>query len=151
MNLTHTVPIAALVIAALSACAQMPAGTSTSQSPAVASAHAMPASPAGDRMAMMDSQMKSMREMHERMVRARSPDERLAMRAEHMKMMQDGMAMMGGMGPAGGMSGMKGMHGMGTTPADMPQRQQMMEKHMEMMQSMMQMMMDQMPPAQARP
>lgn len=98
---------------------------------------------------MMDTHMKSMREMHEKMMRARTPGERNALRAEHMKLMQDGMAMMGGMGP-GGMGGMKGMHGMGGMPADMATRQQMMEKHMEMMQSMMQMMMDQMPPPPAK-
>ena len=44
-----------------------------------------------DRMAMMDTQMKSMREMHERVARARTPEERQALMAEHMKMMQDGM------------------------------------------------------------
>ena len=150
-NQTCSVPIAVLVVAALSACAQMPVDTSTSHPPGVASAHAMPGAPAGDKMAMMDSHMTSMREMHERMMRARSADERHAMRAEHLKMMQDGLAMMGGMGAAGKTKGMKGMPGMGTMPADMAQRQQMMEKHMEMMQSMMQMTMDQMPPAPARP
>jgi hypothetical protein len=102
-------------------------------------------------MAMMDAHMQSMRDMHERMMRARSPDERQAMRAEHMKMMQDGMVMMGCMGPTGESQGTKGMHGMGMTPTDLSQRQQMMKKHMEMMQSMMQMMMDQMPPAPAKP
>ena len=104
---------------------------------------------------MMDTQMKSMRAMHDKMMQAKTPAERNAMKAEHMKSMHDGMAMMGGMGPGGmqGMQGMKGMHGMGRmaegthTPADMAMRQQMMEKHMEMMHSTMQMMMDQMPPA----
>ena len=151
MNLTPNVPIAVLAIAALSACAQMPAGTSTAQPPGDVSAEGMPGTPATDRMAMMDAHMKSMREMHERMMLARTPDERQALRAEHMKMMQDGMAMMGTTAPAGDMAGMKGMPGMGSMPTDMSQRQQMMEKHMEMMHSMMQMMMDQMPPAPARP
>lgn len=99
---------------------------------------------------MMDSHMKSMRGMHERMARALTPEERQALRAEHLKMMQDGMAMMGGMSPAGE-KGMKGMHGMGAMPTDISQRQQMMEKHMEMMHSMMQMMIDQMPPSPAKP
>ena len=87
-------------------------------------------------MAGMDTQMKSMQEMHNKMMAAKTPEERNALMAEHMKTMQDGMAMMHGMSP-GGMSGM---------PKDMAARQQMMEKHMEMMQSMMQMMMDRLPP-----
>ena len=75
--------------------------------------------------------------------------------AEHMKLMQEGMAMMEGMGPGamGGM-GMGGMRGAGPAgaagaPMDMATRQQTMERRMEMMQSMMQMMMDRMgaPPA----
>ncbi len=107
-------------------------------------------------MAMMDMQMKSMREMHEKMMRAHSPEERNALKSEHAKLMQDGMAMMGGMGPDG-MSGMKGMHGMGAMPGgaptsgDMASRQDIMEKHMAIMQSMMQMMMDQMPSAPVKP
>ena len=64
-------------------------------------------------MAMMDPHMTSMHEMHERVMSARSADERHAMRAEHLKMMRDGMAMMGEMGAAGETKGMKGMHGSG--------------------------------------
>ena len=107
-------------------------------------------------MAMMDTRMKSMRDMHEKMMRARSPEERSALKSEHAKLMQNGMAMMGGMGPDG-MSGMKGMHGMGAmtvgAPAtgDMAIRQEMMEKHLAMMASIIQMMMDQMPPAPVKP
>jgi hypothetical protein len=140
--------ITVIAFAALSACAQVPTGQ-TSNSMA-----AMPAASA-ERMAMMETQMKSMRDMHEKMMRARSPEERSAQRAEHTKLMQDGMAMMGDMGPEGA-SGMKGMHGTGVmdggapAPCDMAMRQQMMEKHMAMMKSMMQMMMDQMPPATAK-
>jgi len=100
-------------------------------------------------MAMMDSQMESMREMHDKMVRARTPEERNALRAEQMKAMHEGMAMMGRMG-TGSMKGMQPTGGMPqgmAMPADMAMRQQMMEKHLEMMQSTMQLMMDQMPPA----
>ena len=112
-------------------------------------------------MGKMDAQMKKMREMHEKMAAAKTPDERNKLMAEHMKTMQDGMQMMGGMG-TGGMGGMAGggmggagmggagMGGNSGTPGDMAARQQMMEKHMEMMQSMMQMMMDRMPAAPAR-
>ena len=91
-------------------------------------------------MAGMDAQMKSMQEMHNKMMAAKTPEERTALMSEHTKTMQDGMAMMNGMSP-GGMSGM---------PKDMASRQQMMEKHMQMMQSMMQMMMDRLPPSPAK-
>ena len=90
-------------------------------------------------MASMDAHMKAMREMHDRMSRARTPEERSALMPEHMKLMQEGMAMMGGMGPMGGQ---------GMDPAA---HQQMMEKRMEMMQSMMQMMMDRMGPPATKP
>ncbi len=86
-------------------------------------------------------QMKAMQQMHEQMVAAKTPDERNALMAEHMKLMQSGMNMMGGMGGMGGM-------GAGATagnPADMAARQGMLEHRMDMMQSMMQMMMDRMP------
>ena len=88
----------------------------------------------------MDQRMKDMQAMHEKMMSAKTPEERQALMAEHMKMMQDGMAMMkqmGGMSKMGGMQGGKGMGGMS-------ERHQMMEKRMEMMESMMQMMMDRM-------
>ncbi len=115
-------------------------------------------------MAAMDERMKAMSAMHEKMVNAKTPEERNALMAEHMKTMQDGMAMMnqmGGMGMGGmGMGGM-GMGGMGMAgkagaqgakamPGNMAERQQMMEKRMDMMQSMMQMMMDRMPAAPAK-
>ena len=91
-------------------------------------------------MARMDSQMKSMHEMHNKMMAAKTPEERNALMAEHMKTMQDGMTMMNGMS-SGGMSSM---------PKDMATRHQMMEKHMEMMHAMMQMMMDRLPPVSAK-
>ena len=104
---------------------------------------------AGGPMAHMDEHMKAMREMHEKMKRARTPEEKSALMAEHMKLMQDGMAMMGGMGPAatGGMDGMKDKM---PVSGDMTVHRQMMEKRMEMMQSMMQMMMDRMPQPAAK-
>lgn len=99
-----------------------------------------------DQMARMDAQMKTMREMHEKMMSAKTREERSKLMAEHMKTMQDGMKMMGSM-PNAGMGDMKGMQGMA---GDMGARQQMMEKRMEMMQTMMQMMIDQMPAAPAK-
>lgn len=99
-----------------------------------------------DQMGKMDAQMKTMQGMHEKMMNAKTPEERSKLMAEHMKTMQDGMAMMDGMSGAG-MGGMKGMQGM---TGDMGARQQMMEKRMEMMQTMMKMMMDRMPAAPAK-
>lgn len=88
-------------------------------------------------MARMDVQMKAMKDMHEKMMAAKTPEERKALMAEHMKIMQDCMGMMNGMSD-GNMGGMKG---------DTATRLQMMEKRMDMMQSMMTMMMDRMPAA----
>lgn len=97
-------------------------------------------------MARMDAQMKTMQGMHDKMMAAKTPEERSKLMAEHMKAMQDGMKMMDGMSGAG-MGDMKGMHGM---TGEMGARHQMMEKRMEMMQTMMKMMMDRMPAAPAR-
>lgn len=83
----------------------------------------------------MEKQMKSMHEMHEKFMGAKTPEERQALMDEHMKSMQSGMAMMKDMG-----SGKSGMSG------GMP-----MQMRMEMMETMMQMMMDRMsvmPPKQ---
>ena len=91
-------------------------------------------------MARMDTQMKAMREMHDKMMAAKTPEERSALMAEHMKTMQDGMTMMNGISP-GGTDGMK---------SNMAAHRQMMEKRMEMMQAMMQMMMDRLPAAPAK-
>ncbi len=104
-------------------------------------AKAAPTKPNVDMM-RMDTQMRSMREMHDKMVAAKSPDERKALMAEHMKTMQDSMTMMNGMAP-GGMGGMKGEM-KGGMKGDMAAHHQMIDKRMEMMQSMMQMMMDRM-------
>lgn len=99
-----------------------------------------------DHMARMDAQMKTMQGMHEKMMSAKTPEERSKLMAEHMKAMQDGMAMMGGMSGTG-MGDMKGMPG---KAGDMGAHHQMMEKRMEMMQTMMKMMMDRMPAPPAR-
>jgi len=113
---------------------------------ASASSMAMP-----DHMAKMDAHMKTMQGQHDKMMSAKTPEERSKLMAEHMKAMQDGMAMMDGMSGAGmgGMKGMPGMSGAGMG-GDMGARQQMMEKRMEMMQTMMKMMMDRMPAAPAK-
>jgi hypothetical protein len=79
--------------------------------------------------AQMDMQMKSMQLMHEKMMAAKTPEERQALMSEHMKSMHGGMAMMGQMKPPSD-KGAKSM-----TP-------EMMSKRMDMMEMMMQMMMD---------
>ncbi len=126
---------AAIALSACNTAPMMPMGA--------ASAHTM-ATP--EQMTRMDAHMKTMQGMHEKMMNAKTPQERSKLMAEHMKAMQDGMAMMDGMSGAG-MGGMKGMAGM---TGDMGARQQMMEKRMEMMQAMMKMMMDRMPAAPAQ-
>ena len=40
---------------------------------------------AGPEMARMDTQMKAMREMHDKMIAAKTPEERNALTAEHMQ------------------------------------------------------------------
>ena len=91
-------------------------------------------------IARTDAQIKAMQEMHDKMMAAKTPEERNALMAEHMKTMQDGMAMMSGMSSGA----------TGDMPGDAGMRNQMMEKRMDMMQTMMQMMMDRMPAAPAK-
>ena len=122
--------------------AHHPTGAATSTA-----AKAMPGK-AGPDMARMDTQMKAMQEMHDKMMAAKTPEERNALIAEHMKTMQDGMTMMNGMS-SGGMGGMK-CDMKGNMKGDMAAHHHMMEKRMEMMQSMMQMMMDRLPAAPAK-
>jgi len=104
-------------------------------------------------MAAMEPRMKAMKDMHQKMMAAKTPAERQALMADHMKAMQDGMAMMKEM--HGGMRGMQGMGGMARMdhskgmPAGMAQRHQMMTEHMAMMQMMMDMMMQRMPASPA--
>lgn len=54
-----------------------------------------------DHMARMDAQMKTMQSMHDKMMAAKTPEERSKLMAEHMKTMRDGMKMMDGMSGAG--------------------------------------------------
>lgn len=104
-------------------------------------------------MAMMDMQMKNMSEMHQRMMGAKTSDERNALQGDNMKMMQESMSMMNMMGGSGmGVGNMGGMAKEGqpagkSMSGSMEDRVQMMEKRMDMMQMMMQMMMDTQQPA----
>jgi hypothetical protein len=148
MSLLHTLSIGALA-AGLVACAPMPVDH--------AAHHHRGGANAGmsDRFAMMDRQMIAMHDMHEKMSRA-SPEERQALMADQMKLMHEGMNMMGGMGPGGAMMGgmgpggaMMGGRGPGSPGPDGSPAggYPMLEKRMQMMESMMQMMMDRMGPA----
>ena len=136
----RTISILVLSFAALGAGAQTSADHAVHHPADAASA----AVPAADRMAGMDAHMKAMQAMHDKMAAARTPEERQALMAEHMKLMQEGMAMMGGMGPGMGMGAMSGGKGKPGGAMSPQMRQQMVEKRMDMMQSMMQMMMDRM-------
>lgn len=87
--------------------------------------------------AQVDQQMKAMQDMHQKMMDARTPAERAALMKDHMKAMQDGMAMMGRM--RGGMPMME--DGKSPMPGGPPLRKDMMQR-MDMMEMMMQMMID---------
>ena len=93
-------------------------------------------------IALMANHMKAMQEMHDRMMAAKTPEERNALMGEHMKTMQEGMSMMKGMG---------GMAGPKSPPTNMTERQTMMEQRMDMMQTMMEMMVDRLPQTPAKP
>lgn len=98
--------------------------------PASASAD-KPKSKAAAPMNKMDEQMKAMHEMHQKMMAAKTPEERKALMAEHMKTMQESMSMMTGM--------------MGTgAEGEKKMSAQAMKKQMDMTTMMMQMMMDEM-------
>lgn len=87
--------------------------------------------------AKMDAQMKAMRQMHEKMMNAKTPEERKALMGEHMKTMRDSMSMMNGAPMMNGMMDQRGADGKPMSP-------QAMQKQMDMMKMMMQMMMDRM-------
>lgn len=86
--------------------------------------------------------MKAIQDMRSKMMNAKTPAERQAFMADHMKAMQGGMAMMKEMHAAQGAGGMSGMAGMFGLPADVAKRHEMMTDHMATMDMMMQMMMD---------
>lgn len=145
--------LAALSVAALATACASPDAMNAAPAPAMSPGmdHGGKAMP----MSAMEPRMKAMKDMHQKMMSAKSPAERQALMADHMKAMQDGMAMMKemhGMQGMQGMQGMAGMSGMGDSPAmqaQMAKRHQMMAEHMAMMQMMMDMMADRMPQAPA--
>ena len=110
-------------------------------SASAASSKSMPGKTTPER-ARMANHMRAMQAMHDKMMAAKTPEERDALMAEHMKTMQEGMGMMKGMG---GMASPKG------APTSMTERQSLLEQRMDMMQTMMEMMVDRLPQTPARP
>jgi hypothetical protein len=103
-------------------------------------------------MGRFNDQMTTMQAMHEKMLAAKTPEERAALMHDHTKAMQDGMTMMGqtegGMGTVGGNCAMntgKTPRGCGDRPlkrGGMPAAHDEMNRRMDMMQMMMQLMVD---------
>ncbi len=117
----RTTLLAATVAVALSAC------TTAMRNQHHAAHHPPPAAAPADRA---DKQMEAMQEMHQKMAAAKTPEERQALMAEHMKAMQGGMSMMCEMGTGGaGMAGAAGSN-------------DRMKRCMDMRNMTMQMMMD---------
>ncbi|MDC7715061.1 hypothetical protein PQU96_13150 [Vogesella sp. LYT5W] len=87
--------------------------------------------------ANMEMQMQKMRTMHDKMMAAKTPQERQKLMAEQMQSMQDGMAMMQSMDKDMMAKGMMPCQGMG---AGAPDAKTMMEQRMKMMDMMQQMM-----------
>ena len=139
---------AALAFASTSAWATNHEPDHSAHHPGVPSATPAPDSGATVPPQVMQKQMQAMKAMHEKMMNAKTPEERSALMAEHMQTMRDGMGMMQKMGQSGGMGGMGGMgasKGGKAMACDMHESHRMMGMRMEMMESMMQMMMDRMP------
>lgn len=83
MNSIQVLAAACVLLTAVAASAQSsPAAGGAKPAPMPAHAASMPGGSAADRMAMMDKHMQSMREMHDKMARARTPEERQALMAD---------------------------------------------------------------------
>lgn len=157
-TLRHTVLIVAIAAASFGSIAQTDAEHTQhhTQEPAKkaikAPAAKSPSMPK-EAMAAMDGKIKVMREMHEKMMAAKTPEERKALMADHMNAMQDGMSIMEKMDSMGGMKGMSGKGAdakRGDMSMDMMSHHEAMQKRMEMMTAMMQMMMDRLPASPAQ-
>ena len=136
MSLTRIVSVAA----ALAAATALIACTTAPTMPMGAAAPGSMASP--HHRAAMQAQTKTMHDMHTRMMNAKTPEERQAMMAKHLKAMQGGMGMM---------KGMDTMEKPMAMPAQRGQHHDIMTQHMAMMQMMMDMMAQRMPAAPAKP
>ena len=151
MKLVRTLPIVfSLVAVGTTAWAAQHDGHKPHH-PAAGPTAAAKAAPGSPETARMETQMKAMQAMHDKMMAATTAEARNALMAEQMKIMQDGMGMMKNMGGKGMGKDTGGMPDPKAKPADMAQRQQMMEQRMDMMQAMMEMMVDRLPPSPAKP
>lgn len=133
MKFLHTLIIAAAVAVISTGIHAADAEDHSQHHPESSSAKAVakPASPKSKEQAMkMDEHMSAMRNMHEKMMNTKTPEERKALMAEHMKTMQKGMSMMNSM--------------MGGEAAGKKTSREMMQKQMDMMQMMTEMMKDRM-------
>ena len=135
---------AALAFASTSAWATNHEPDHSAHHPGVPSATPAPDSGATVPPQVMQKLMQAMKAMHEKMMNAKTPEERSALMAEHMQTMRDGMGMMQKMGQSSGMGGMGAPKGGKAMACDMHESHRMMGMRMEMMESMMQMMMDRM-------
>lgn len=124
MNIART--LGSIALAVLAGCTALPSTDGKE-----AKDHALHHPPGAPPSAAMtsDQQMARMREMHQKMMAAKTPQERKALMAEHMKAMQAGMSMMCQMGGASGSQG-------GAASDDM------MKRCMDMKDMTMQMMLD---------
>jgi hypothetical protein len=124
MNVIHTLGAAALAF--LAGCTALPSTDGEQDKDHLL--HHPPAAPASTGM-KSDQQMAQMREMHQKMMAAKTPQERQALMAEHMKAMKGGMSMMCQMGTA-------------PTPQSGAPSDDMMKRCMAMKDMTMQMMQD---------
>ncbi len=121
---------AAMVALALAGCAMQKAPADEH------AAHHPPAEPSP--AARSEEQLKLMQEMHQKMMAAKTPEERQALMAEHMKAMQGGMSMMCEMGQRMGEKGSSA----GMPMSQAQSQQQMMRQCMSMQDMTMRMVMD---------
>lgn len=89
------IPLAAALVATISLTA-----CKTAPMMPMGGASAAPSMATHDHMAMMDAQMKTMQGMRDKMMAAKTPEERNKLMAEHMKSMQSMMQMMNDQMPA---------------------------------------------------
>lgn len=132
------IPLAAIA-ASLGLAGYASAATSNLATPSAeehAANHPASAPEAAPSPTQVDGQMKMMQAMHQKMVEAKTPEERAALMKDHMKTMREGMAMMGKM--HGGMS----MGGKAGAKDAMSMNHEAMKRRMDMMEMIMQMMMD---------
>ena len=95
--------------------------------------------------ALMQERLNAMREMRDKMMNAKTFEERQALMADHMKAMQDGMQMMKDTMGADAKAEMGDRANPKAAPGDMAAHHGMTEDRMEMMQMMLEMMMQRMP------